>query len=308
MISSRRGAGRPRPEMILIVFFAVLSSCVAGPDPKRPAPAGRRAAVVDVAALHKEIIAKLAGAEDVQPGRRLSNRAAPENKAAARAYLVDLWRRLGLDVETRDYSAEGQNIYSVLPAEAPSAEFILVGAHYDTAGNSPGANDNASGVALVTAAAAEMRRVPARARHLMFILFDEEERGLRGSRAFARKLQEENRTVHSVHTIDQIGWDRDGDRAVELEIPYDGALDLYLGAARAQSVPIPVQTTSEAGSDHSAFRRLGFRAVGLTEEYRGGDTTPHIHRPTDTFETIDFEYLGSSTKLVVAVLRSLVRR
>jgi hypothetical protein len=48
------------------------------------------------------------------------------------------------------------------------------------------------------------------------------------------------------------------------------------------------------------------QAVGLTEEYRNGDTTPHIHRPTDTWDTVDFEYLAAATRVVRAALASLM--
>jgi Iap family predicted aminopeptidase len=284
-----------------VIFGAVCCASVPKPPAAAPAP------VVDLGALQKEIVSVLAGGSDVKPGLKLPNRAALDNKTEARAYLADLWKRLGLDVQTQDYGPEGRNIFALLPANRPAAEFVVLGAHYDTARNSPGANDDATGVAVVTAAAVEMGRVPSRSRNILFVLFDEEERGLRGSRAFAQMLKDENRVVHSVQTIDQMGWDADGDRAVELEIPFDGAVALYERAAMALSVPVPILTTTESGSDHSAFRKLGFPAVGLTEEYRHKDTTPHFHRPTDTFDTVDFAYLRSTTNLVVEVLKILTR-
>ena len=81
---------------------------------------------------------------------------------------------------------------------------------------------------------------------------------------------------------------------------------LYEAAVKSLGVTIPIFTTTEAGSDHSSFRRLGFPAVGVTEEYRHKDTTPHIHSAGDTFETIDFEYLASTTKLVAEVMKALI--
>jgi Iap family predicted aminopeptidase len=292
----------PAAAVAAAVLFAAVC-CAAGPKPSAAAPD----AAVDLGALQKEIVSILAGGSDIKPGLKLPNRAALENKNEARAYLTDLWKRLGLDVQVQDYGPEGRNIFALLTASRPSAEFVVVGAHYDTARNSPGANDDATGVAAVTAAAAEMGRVPSRSRNIIFVLFDEEERGLRGSRAFAQKLKDENRAVHSVHTVDQMGWDADGDRAVELEIPYDGAVALYEKAAGVLPGPVPLLTTTEAGSDHSAFRKLGFPAVGLTEEYRNKDTSPHFHRPTDTVETVDFAYLRSTTNLMVEVLKILMR-
>lgn len=304
----RRQAG----SLGLPVFLSLVIAAACGPG--RPASAVRPA--VDMAALQKDIIAKLAGAVEIAPGVKLANRFAPENKRAARTYLETLWTSLGLEVQRQDYSAEGENLYAIvkataaLTASAPPTgpgEFVILGAHYDSARNSPGANDNATGVALITAAAAEIVRLEPRTRSFIFILFDEEERGLRGSRAFAQKAKDDGLVIHSVHTADQVGWDQDKDRTVELEIPYEGAFGLYEVQAKSMTPPIPLLTTKEAGSDHSAFRRLGFKAVGITEEYRNKDTTPHIHKPTDTAETVDFAYLADTTALVVRVMKALAR-
>jgi hypothetical protein len=90
-------------------------------------------------------------------------------------------------------------------------------------------------------------------------------------------------------------------------LPYDGAVELYKKAAAVLKMSITIRVTTEAGSDHSAFRRLKYPAVGITEEYRNKDTTPFIHRPGDTIETIDFAYLGSTTRLVAEVMRMLAR-
>ena len=65
--------------------------------------------------------------------------------------------------------------------------------------------------------------------------------------------------------------------------------------------------TKEAGSDHSAFRRLGFKAVGLTEEYHHNDTTPFIHRPGDTAATVNFAYLASTTRLMAKAVEMLAK-
>jgi len=290
--------------------FLLALLIAAGCGPGRPAAATRPA--VDLAALQREIITKLAGAAEISPGLKLANRFAPENKAAARTYLEALWKGIGLEVQKQDYSAEGENLYATVKATKPAAAggtgTVILGAHYDSSRNTPGANDNATGVALVTAAAVEIARTEPRTRDFVFVLFDEEERGLRGSRAFAQKMKDEGVKIHSVHTADQVGWDADKDRAVELEIPYDGALALYEAQAKAMTPAIPLLVTKEAGSDHSAFRRLGFNAVGITEEYRNKDTTPHIHRPTDTAETVDFAYLANTTALVARVMKALVAR
>ena len=300
MKTPRRITHRAAAALALSAVLVLAACSAARPPAQKPA--------VDISALEREIVAKLSGQAEIEPGLKLANRFAPENKKAARAFLERTWKSLGLEVQKQDYSAEGQNLFALLPATVPSDEYIVIGAHYDSVRNSPGANDNTTGAALVTAAAAELARTTPRIRNILFVLFDEEERGLRGSRAFAQKMKDENRKVHSVHTVDQMGWDKDGDRAIELELPYDGAVALYEAAAKAMPAPIPILVTKEAGSDHSAFRRLGFAAVGLTEEYRNKDTTPYIHKPTDTFETVQFEFLKSTTDLAVRVWKGLLRK
>jgi acetylornithine deacetylase/succinyl-diaminopimelate desuccinylase-like protein len=274
------------------------SACAARRPPAFDAPAAT--------ALQKGIVFALAGASEIRPGVTLANRATPENKKEARAYLADLLKRFGLAPRRQAYSAEGENVYAILACGRPSADLIVLGAHYYSVRNAPGSNDNATGVAAVAAVAEYLSRIKRpRVRDLMFVFFDEEERGLRGSRAFAQMLQDEHRAVHSVHTIDQMGWDQNGNRAIELELPYEGAVVAYHAAARALAMNIVIHTTTEAGSDHSAFRRLGFRAVGITEEYRNHDTTPFIHKPGDTADTVNFEYLASTTRLLARVMEMI---
>ncbi len=249
----------------------------------------------------------LAGAAEIRPGVRLANRFSIENRREARAYLVALLGRLGLEAKRQPYGTEGgENIYAVLPCGRPGADAVVLGAHYDSTRRGPGANDDGTGVAAVVLVAAELRRTPRGTRDLYFVFFDEEERGLRGSRAFAQMLVGEKRPVYAVHTIDQMGWDSNHNRAIELELPYKGATEVYQAAAAALHMPIAIYTTTEAGSDHSAFRRLGFNAVGITEEYHHNDTTPFIHTDKDVYATVDFAYLASTTRLLTEVVKRLV--
>lgn len=273
----------------------------------RPPSASAQDDPASLAALQREVVMRLSGGREISPDLQLENRASPENREAARVYLEQILDSLGLDHQRHVYRENGANVYALLPATTPSDTYVVVGAHFDSSDGSPGANDDATGCALVLGVAEHLAGLASRSKNVFVVFFDEEERGMRGSRAFAQKLVDEGRSVVAVHTIDQLGWDRDGDRAIELELPYDGAEELYREAARSLGVDISLHTTREPGSDHSAFRRLGMPAVGLTEEYRNGDTTPHIHRPTDTWETVDFEYLGVGTRLVQAALAALVR-
>ncbi len=250
------------------------------------------------------VVAVLAGRDPLANGSRLVDRYSAENRALARDYLAGLLGAAGLGAARHAYRQNGENVYAELGATTAATETIVIGAHFDSVRRSPGANDNATGVALVQAVISSLKQEPCRTRNLLIVFFDEEELGLVGSRAFARKIVADGRVVHSVHTIDQMGWDRDGDRAIELELPSPRLLAIY--ERHAAGLGIPVHATRTDSTNHASFRALGFDALGLTEEYVNGDTTPHYHRATDTYDTVDFGYLESTTTLVNKVLTELL--
>jgi hypothetical protein len=59
-------------------------------------------------------------------------------------------------------------------------------------------------------------------------------------------------------------------------------------------------------SHHESFRDRGIAAVGLTEEYVGGDTSPHNHRATDTAATVNLDYLELAARLAGQVIVTAV--
>lgn len=271
-------------------------ACPPLPD---PAPAW-------VPPLQQDLVARLSGAAELSPAVTLSDRATPQSRAAALAYLQSTWESEGLATALQAYSDTGTNLYATLPATVDTDLTVVIGAHYDTVPQSPGANDNATGVAMVTSLGRWLQELPCRELNVILVLFDEEEIGLVGSQAFASFLVAQPITVVSVHTIDQMGWDGDGDRALELERADAGLFELYEAAEPLAPGETPLVPTDTGFTDHVSFRALGFDAVGLTEEYVSGDTTPHYHLPSDTFDTVDLAYLASSTALLHVTIGSLV--
>jgi len=224
-------------------------------------------------------------------------RSTTTQRDAARAYLADQLTALGWSPQLHAYPS-GANVYAVIPATMGDGDGIVVGAHFDSVAASPGANDNASGCAVVLAVARYLAETPCRTAPVTIAFFDQEEAGLFGARAFAQQL--DPATVAAVHTIDQVAWDSDGDRRFELEQPTP-ALEAAWRAAAAQ-VGATVVTTTTGGTDHDAFRDRGFAAIGLTEEYVGGDTSPYRHLASDTAATVDAAYLGLAAKLTAQVI------
>ncbi len=274
----------------------------------------------DITPIQKDLLAKLTGYHPIYSRlkkkvgnrtltaigtARLSERESDARRRIAGNYLFKSLIKIGLSPKKHEYQTKlkGKNIYTIIPATVKSKEFVVLGAHYDSVKGSRGANDNASGTALVYGVAMQLAKLKARKRNFVIVFFDQEERGLVGSRAFAKKLKAEKVNLHSAHTVDQMGWDQDGDRAIELELPTSSLESLY--REEAAKLSITVHKTRVPSTDHTAFREVGFNAIGVTEEYRNNDTTPHYHKDTDTYETIDFAYLASSTQLVFNVMKRL---
>ncbi len=226
-------------------------------------------------------------------------RASPAERDRARAYLLAQLELLGWQAEEHAYSG-GANVHATMPPTGGAAPRIVIGAHFDSAAVGPGANDNASGVAAVLAVARFVGESPCRAAPVTIALFDQEESGLIGSQAYAQTLTPAD--VKAVYTIDQVAWDSDGDRVFELELPPPALESRWRAAAVRLGASISV--TSTTGTDHQSFRERGFDAVGLTEEYVGGDTSPHIHRATDTPASIapHLTYLALAARLASEVV------
>ena len=77
---------------------------------------------------------------------------APEALQLAAVYIEDEWETMGYDVERLEYDVSGircANLVTTRKGSARSGEILLLGAHYDSVIGSPGANDNASGVAAL---------------------------------------------------------------------------------------------------------------------------------------------------------------
>lgn len=235
-----------------------------------------------------------------------SPRASASQRTAARTYLTSELSALGYTVELNSYSS-GANVWARLDSDLGATRTIVVGAHFDSVSGVPGANDNATGVAMVLALARYLRDIDCRTHDVIFALFDEEEVGLVGSYYFATYLFEHGVDVAGVHTIDQMGWDADGDRAIELERADPGMYELYAAARADLGLSMPLTQTTTGATDHVRFRELGFDAIGLTEEYVSGDTTPHYHQPGDTYDTVNLDYTVSSSTLLHHVIARAVR-
>lgn len=275
----------------------------------------------DINQAQIEIVSSLSGNQPIKPiGVGLSARATKKERELTRAYLMELLKKLSLKPIEQNYRQKnanslvdiligpfkGTNIYGVLSASKSTNQYIILGAHYDTARECPGANDNASAIALLYGVTKRLSEISTRKVNVLVVFFDQEEEELIGSKAFARYIQKKKFEILSAHTFDQIGWDKDEDRAIELELPTIELEEIY--KEQGIKLGIPIHTTRVNSTDHQSFRDIGINAVGITEEYVNKDTSPFKDTPNDKFNTINFEYLESTTNLVYEVIKTLVSK
>lgn len=257
----------------------------------------------------RDIVAKLTGYQAIKDSTFIYNRYIEVNRAFAREYLSGILNYICDTVRLLDYDRNGivgSNVWGTIESTSNSDSIIIIGAHFDGVAITPGANDNASGVAVVYEIAKKISQLNNRRYKLYVVFFDQEELGLIGAGAFAIMCQTDSLKIHSVHTFDQIGWDADGDRSIEMEVAAPKLIPVYEQAKENISFPGQIHQTS-ASSDHLAFRSRGYCSMGFTEEYRNGDTTPYYHHPDDTYETINFDFMESSTSLAVEAITLLMK-
>jgi aminopeptidase YwaD len=260
----------------------------------------------------------------------------PEALRATAQYLIDQFRALGLSVGTHAVPGPGgthQNVVASLPAvrSVESQPPLIVAAHYDTVMGSPGADDNASGVAVLLEVARGLRSVPL-GREVRFIGFSLEEEDLLGSLAYAAELRARSAVIHGAIVLECVGFTRSepgsqpAPAGLPVAVPSRGdflaivansesvALAEHIEAAAAQRVPeLPTVSLIVPGrgelfpdtrrSDHAAFWHFGYPAVMLTDT--ANFRNPHYHQPSDTLETLDLEFLASVAEAVLAAVTTL---
>ena len=275
--------------------------------------------ISEIMPFQKEMIQRLAGEKPIKDAIYLAQRASPKERKLTVEFVSEHLKNMGWNLENHHYKATngnpfldlilapatGINISAALPATVPSDEYVVFGGHYDSERESPGAIDNATGVTLCVTIASKLAALKERNKNFIIVLFDQEEDNEVGSKAYAKMLQKSKRKVHSVHTIDMMGWDEDHNRGFELELPSPYLEKLY--KTEAQKFNIPLYTAKVSSSDHKSFIDRGFTTIGISEEYVKRDTTPYIHTPKDTYSTVNFDFLASSTQFIFHVFKTLVQ-
>ena len=175
---------------------------------------------------------------------------------------------------------------------------LIIGAHYDTTPDSPGANDNGSGVAAALVVAEELSddELPF---DLRFVLFGAEEIGLNGSFAYVGGLGEgESENILAMINLDVVGTGEltgiGTERMVELAVEMAADIGFELGT---------VDLGAGYGSDHIAFMLAGIDVIFLF-----ADDVTYINSPLDTLEHLQPEPLAQSVELTLEIIERLAEQ
>ena len=194
------------------------------------------------------------------------------------------------------YTEESRNVIADKPGTAGDGRVVVLGGHYDTVPDVPGANDNGSGIATMLTIAREIadREYPFTVR---FIAFGAEELGLYGSDYYVDRLSDEE--IDS--TVAMLNFDALGSGPQTATL---GTLSLQRfveSYAEEQGIDTKMTFTFDWGSsDHAPFDE-----VGIDHMFFLGEDFSRIHTPDDNLEFVEAELLGNAAFLGMALLDML---
>jgi hypothetical protein len=310
-------------EIVSVVgLIALFAACVADDDAEptpSPTPASEWVPLGEPAPMHavrsitsgelRAIVERLTSAEMAGRGSGQGGDAVAAREIAQHFQQIGLWLEGGQDGYTQRFTiAQGRgytfNVIGVLPGVDPRfvETPLVIGAHYDHLGVRdgviyPGADDNASGTALVMEVAEAMVATGAWPRRpVIFAAFGGEELGLLGSQHWVSRRFSGGDSSEPILMInaDMVGHVNTGTlRALGVDSAAELAEPLRTIAQRNGAGALSFYPQAGGGSDHVPFAAIGVPVVffhtGLHDRY---------HRPEDTADTLDYVGLEAAAKVV----------
>ena len=255
--------------------------------------------------------------------RTLSERPRSLDKAtsiiASLAFLTERLEAMGHRVERQDVLAPAENLIVTIPATGSDARILVIGAHYDTVSVSPGADDNASGVAALLEIARRIADREPGALEVQLVFYANEEppyfkTGAMGSHVHAMSLDDPERVAGMI-SLETMGYFSDAEGSqhypfpLSLRYPSTGNFIAFVGDTSSRSflretigsfrerarIPsvggtAPSVVQGIDWSDHRAYSQRGIPAFMVTDT--APFRNPHYHRDSDTPDTLDYVRLA----------------
>jgi len=251
-------------------------------------------------------------------------------------FIHQTFKDYNYQIENQVYKIAQKNFRNIIATKqgqtAPN-KIIIIGAHYDSVIGSPGADDNASGIAglLILAELLSKEKLPIT---LKFIAFVNEEppffqSDLMGSAIYAKRAKEEKEDIQIMICLESIGYYSDKQNSQSyppfLNFFYPSQANFIALVGNAQSAKyvkaikkiftnysnVPMETLIGFSllapairfSDHDSFWKSGYKAVMLTDSafYR----TPYYHTSEDTYEKLDYNKMAQVIMGLYQVLLQL---
>lgn len=246
-----------------------------------------------------------------------------ERLEKAADFIFNQFTSLGYQVTRQPFLFRGKTYYNIIAeliGKSSPEKILVVGAHYDSVQTTPGADDNASGVAGVLALARVCARTPLN-KTVRFVAFALEEMptyrtSKMGSYQYAQSLHEKGEQVEGMICLEMIGYfsDRIGSQHYpvpffKLRYPTTGNFIAIVGTMKSRKFTARVSGDFQKGtdlpvvsmsappivigidfSDHWSFGKFGYPACMVTDTafYRN----LNYHGPTDVPETLDYERMA----------------
>ncbi|MFA5403793.1 MAG: M20/M25/M40 family metallo-hydrolase [Ignavibacteria bacterium] len=224
----------------------------------------------------------------------------------AAQYIYEKFQSFGLTTWYQNITSTNINVLARKTGTKYPNQYVIICGHYDDmplGTTAPGADDNASGTVCVMEAARLLRNINL-PYTIIFAAWDEEEKGLYGSKAYADTAFAHGDSIIAVLNFDMIAYDGNN----------DGQLDVNTNAASTplannyaqivslyQPTLIPQVTTSlNGGSDHQSFQQRGYQAILAIED--NSDFTPYYHTTNDLYSTLNKPYFIKMVKAGIAAL------
>jgi Zn-dependent M28 family amino/carboxypeptidase len=248
---------------------------------------------------------------------------------AAARWIHDEFERVGagrLQVGFHEFALDfggrvttQQNVIALLPGEGEHNGLIVLTAYYDSRGReaedasgpAPGANSNASGVALLLETA---RLLSARGwqQDVVFVAFAAGEQGFSGSRRYVQELMLDGVIIDAAINVDTVGGRPGIPRSMLIfaapENPGAGQLARYFDLITGLYLPgfpvelRPMLDRQGRSGDHASFAAAGIPAIRISESQENSEIR---HTTADTADRLDYDYLVLTTQLVSAAVANM---
>ncbi len=238
----------------------------------------------------------------------------------ASQWLKNYWQQLAtnrsdISVEYFTHSWAQSSIIVTIPGDEKADEIVVIGGHLDsinqsnpTNGRSPGADDNASGIAVlseVLRAIVDNNYKPQRTIHIMG--FAAEEVGLRGSKAIASAYKSQGKNVVGMVQFDMTGNNGSNEDIVMMTDYTTNAQNQFLGQLIDTYLPSISYGFDQCGygcSDHASWYQQGFTA-SMPFESKMADINRLIHTVNDT--NFDADHASKFAKLAVSYASEMAK-